>query len=118
MYSIRGVCISDMIPFYLGKLFRQSGASDDVYSKVSFGGLLLNSVVFKMQRGVRVNTDISMFFFFFFLCIHMRTLLVQFLLFVLEYVLILILDAAGGWERESFEHYSYSSKIWQSYWFQ
>ncbi|KAH0855043.1 hypothetical protein HID58_020523 [Brassica napus] len=28
-----GVCISDMIPFYLGKLFRQSGSSDDVCSK-------------------------------------------------------------------------------------
>uniref|UniRef100_M1BHT9 Uncharacterized protein n=1 Tax=Solanum tuberosum TaxID=4113 RepID=M1BHT9_SOLTU len=30
-----GVCISDMIPFYLGKLFKQSGASDDVCSKGS-----------------------------------------------------------------------------------
>ncbi|KAI3801142.1 hypothetical protein L1987_29245 [Smallanthus sonchifolius] len=29
-----GVCISDMIPFYLGKLFKKSGASDDVYSKL------------------------------------------------------------------------------------
>ncbi|KAM4070626.1 hypothetical protein ACB094_12G179200 [Castanea mollissima] len=28
-----GVCISDLIPFYLGKLFRQSGASDDVCSR-------------------------------------------------------------------------------------
>ncbi|KAK8614876.1 hypothetical protein V6N13_068665 [Hibiscus sabdariffa] len=32
-----GVCISDMIPFYLGKLFRQSGASDDVCSKLGIG---------------------------------------------------------------------------------
>ncbi|XP_027093498.2 uncharacterized protein LOC113755741 isoform X3 [Coffea eugenioides] len=32
-----GVCISDMIPFYLGKLFRQSGASDDVSSKLGIG---------------------------------------------------------------------------------
>lgn len=31
---VRGVCISDMVPFYLGKLFRNSGASDDVCSKV------------------------------------------------------------------------------------
>lgn len=30
----RGVCISDMVPFYLGKFFRQSGASDDIQSKV------------------------------------------------------------------------------------
>ncbi|XWS31281.1 hypothetical protein CRYUN_Cryun23aG0063800 [Craigia yunnanensis] len=32
-----GVCISDMIPFYIGKLFRQSGASDDVCSKLGIG---------------------------------------------------------------------------------
>ncbi|GFZ13464.1 hypothetical protein Acr_23g0018490 [Actinidia rufa] len=32
-----GVCISDMIPFYLGKLFKQSGASDDVCSKLGIG---------------------------------------------------------------------------------
>ncbi|CAN7105588.1 unnamed protein product [Brassica rapa subsp. narinosa] len=32
-----GVSISDMIPFYLGKLFRQSGASDDVCSKLGIG---------------------------------------------------------------------------------
>ncbi|KAK9055649.1 hypothetical protein SSX86_026734 [Deinandra increscens subsp. villosa] len=29
-----GVCISDMIPFYLGRLFKKSGASDDVYAKL------------------------------------------------------------------------------------
>lgn len=29
-----GVCISDMVPFYMGKLFRQSGASDDICSKL------------------------------------------------------------------------------------
>ncbi|KAK4781630.1 hypothetical protein SAY86_015732 [Trapa natans] len=32
-----GVCISDMIPFYLGKLFRQSRASVDIYSKLGIG---------------------------------------------------------------------------------
>lgn len=32
-----GVCISDMIPFYLGKLFRQTGASDDVCAKLGIG---------------------------------------------------------------------------------
>ncbi|GKV00660.1 hypothetical protein SLEP1_g13322 [Rubroshorea leprosula] len=32
-----GVCISDMIPFYLGKWFRQSGGSDDVCSKLGIG---------------------------------------------------------------------------------
>ncbi|KAG8387332.1 hypothetical protein BUALT_Bualt02G0010500 [Buddleja alternifolia] len=29
-----GVCISDMIPFYLGKFFSKSGASDDIRSKL------------------------------------------------------------------------------------
>lgn len=29
-----GVCISDMIPFYLGRLFKKSGGSDDVYSRL------------------------------------------------------------------------------------
>lgn len=32
-----GVCISDMIPFYVGKLFRQSGVSDDICSKLGIG---------------------------------------------------------------------------------
>ncbi|XVE78086.1 hypothetical protein DITRI_Ditri13aG0115700 [Diplodiscus trichospermus] len=45
-----GVCISDMIPFYLGKLFRQSGASDDVCSKLGISeekALHITSVVQK-----------------------------------------------------------------------
>ncbi|XP_047081124.1 uncharacterized protein LOC124691886 [Lolium rigidum] len=29
-----GVCISDMVPFYLGKLFRKTKASEDIYSKL------------------------------------------------------------------------------------
>ncbi|XP_062103194.1 uncharacterized protein LOC133814214 [Humulus lupulus] len=32
-----GVCISDLIPFYFGKLFKQSGAFDDVCSKLGIG---------------------------------------------------------------------------------
>lgn len=32
-----GVCISDMVPFYLGKLFRQTRASEDIYSKLGIG---------------------------------------------------------------------------------
>ncbi|KAL3633329.1 hypothetical protein CASFOL_022856 [Castilleja foliolosa] len=32
-----GVCISDMIPFYLGKIFKKSGASDDIFSKLGIG---------------------------------------------------------------------------------
>ncbi|KAL8058037.1 hypothetical protein ABFX02_04G222500 [Erythranthe guttata] len=34
MWVYWGVCLSDMIPFYVGKFFRQSGASDDVCSKL------------------------------------------------------------------------------------
>ncbi|CAO2037454.1 unnamed protein product [Urochloa humidicola] len=32
-----GVCISDMFPFYLGKLFRQSKASEGISSKIGIG---------------------------------------------------------------------------------
>ncbi|XP_058102552.1 uncharacterized protein LOC131246439 isoform X2 [Magnolia sinica] len=32
-----GVCISDMVPFYLGKLVRQTKASDNVLSKLGIG---------------------------------------------------------------------------------
>ncbi|XP_072970883.1 uncharacterized protein [Typha angustifolia] len=32
-----GVCISDMVPFYLGKLFRQTKASQDILTKVGIG---------------------------------------------------------------------------------
>uniref|UniRef100_J3LAC8 Uncharacterized protein n=1 Tax=Oryza brachyantha TaxID=4533 RepID=J3LAC8_ORYBR len=32
-----GVCISDMVPFYLGKLFRQTKASEDISSKIGIG---------------------------------------------------------------------------------
>ncbi|XP_028773642.1 uncharacterized protein LOC114730690 isoform X2 [Neltuma alba] len=32
-----GVCISDMVPFYLGKLFRRSGVSDDVSTRLGIG---------------------------------------------------------------------------------
>ena len=34
VHSCRGVCISDMIPFYLGKFFRQTRASEDISNKV------------------------------------------------------------------------------------
>ncbi|TYI13440.1 hypothetical protein ES332_A08G058800v1 [Gossypium tomentosum] len=44
-----GVCISDMIPFYLGKLFRESGASDDVCSKLGIG----EEKVLQIRRAVQ-----------------------------------------------------------------
>ncbi|KAJ8899244.1 hypothetical protein K2173_012832 [Erythroxylum novogranatense] len=45
-----GVCISDMIPFYLGKLFRQSGASQDVCSKLGIGEEKVVSITQAVQK--------------------------------------------------------------------
>lgn len=45
-----GVCLSDMIPFYVGKFFRQSGASDDVCSKLGVGKEKLMNITRAVQR--------------------------------------------------------------------
>ncbi|KAL6978789.1 hypothetical protein U1Q18_020458 [Sarracenia purpurea var. burkii] len=45
-----GVCISDMIPFYLGKLFKKSGASDDVCSKLGIGKEKAMNITRVVQR--------------------------------------------------------------------
>ncbi|XP_010533306.1 PREDICTED: uncharacterized protein LOC104809110 [Tarenaya hassleriana] len=45
-----GVCISDMIPFYLGKLFRQSGAPEDVCSKLGVGNEKALSITQAVQK--------------------------------------------------------------------
>ncbi|KAK6163742.1 hypothetical protein DH2020_000606 [Rehmannia glutinosa] len=45
-----GVCISDMIPFYLGKFFRQSGASDDICSKLGIGKEKAMQLTHAVQR--------------------------------------------------------------------
>ncbi|KAJ6941722.1 hypothetical protein NC651_007478 [Populus alba x Populus x berolinensis] len=45
-----GVCISDMIPFYLGKLFKQSGASDDVCSKLGISEEKVLSITSVVQK--------------------------------------------------------------------
>ncbi|KAL8546661.1 hypothetical protein ACS0TY_006401 [Phlomoides rotata] len=45
-----GVCISDMIPFYLGKIFRQSGASDDIRSKLGVGKEKATEITRMVQR--------------------------------------------------------------------
>ncbi|CAI9107432.1 OLC1v1006782C1 [Oldenlandia corymbosa var. corymbosa] len=50
MWVYWGVCISDMVPFYLGKLFRQSGASDDVCSKLGIGQEKAMSITRIVQR--------------------------------------------------------------------
>ncbi|KAH9784850.1 transmembrane protein [Citrus sinensis] len=45
-----GVCISDMIPFYLGKLFTKSGASDDVCSKLGISKEKALSITQSVQK--------------------------------------------------------------------
>ncbi|KNA09455.1 hypothetical protein SOVF_153330 [Spinacia oleracea] len=45
-----GVCISDMIPYYLGKLLRQSGASDDLYSKLGVSKEKVLNITQAVQR--------------------------------------------------------------------
>ncbi|KAF8402096.1 hypothetical protein HHK36_013048 [Tetracentron sinense] len=45
-----GVCISDMVPFYLGKLFRRSGASDDVCLKLGIDKEKALSITRAVQR--------------------------------------------------------------------
>ncbi|XP_059594008.1 uncharacterized protein LOC100261941 isoform X5 [Vitis vinifera] len=49
-YTPGGVCISDMVPFYLGKAFRQTGASDDVCSKLGISKEKAASITRVVQR--------------------------------------------------------------------
>ncbi|KAJ8430338.1 hypothetical protein Cgig2_008431 [Carnegiea gigantea] len=46
----RGVCISDMMPFNLGKLFWQTGASEDLCSKSGIGKEKLMNITRAVQR--------------------------------------------------------------------
>ncbi|KAL3725125.1 hypothetical protein ACJRO7_030183 [Eucalyptus globulus] len=50
MWVYWGVCISDMIPFYLGKLFRQTGASDDVCAKLGIGKEKVENITRVVQK--------------------------------------------------------------------
>ncbi|XAR58724.1 hypothetical protein NMG60_11014223 [Bertholletia excelsa] len=45
-----GVCISDMVHFYLGKLFRKAGGSDDVCSKLGIGKERATDIVRIVQK--------------------------------------------------------------------
>ncbi|KAJ3708120.1 hypothetical protein LUZ61_011825 [Rhynchospora tenuis] len=45
-----GVCISDMIPFYLGKLFRESKASENIYNKLGIGKEKVLSITRVVQK--------------------------------------------------------------------
>ncbi|XP_068320989.1 uncharacterized protein [Pyrus communis] len=45
-----GVCISDLIPFYLGKLFRKSRASNDVLLKLGIGKEKALSITSAVQK--------------------------------------------------------------------
>ncbi|KAL9239117.1 hypothetical protein vseg_013467 [Gypsophila vaccaria] len=58
-----GVCISDMIPFYVGKLFRQSGASDDVCSKLGIGKEKLEKITRAVQKYGNLSGFVERFSF-------------------------------------------------------
>ncbi|KAF3329528.1 hypothetical protein FCM35_KLT04859 [Carex littledalei] len=45
-----GVCISDMIPFYVGKLFRESKASENIYNKLGIGKEKVRSITSVVQK--------------------------------------------------------------------
>ncbi|KAK1355969.1 SNARE associated Golgi protein family [Heracleum sosnowskyi] len=45
-----GVCISDMVPFYIGKFFRTSGTTNDVCSKLGIGKEKAVSITRNVQR--------------------------------------------------------------------
>ncbi|KAL5702660.1 hypothetical protein ACHQM5_027848 [Ranunculus cassubicifolius] len=45
-----GVCISDMVPFYFGKLFRRTGASDDICSKLGIDQKKALSIAGAVQK--------------------------------------------------------------------
>ncbi|KAK3156209.1 hypothetical protein QOZ80_2AG0104270 [Eleusine coracana subsp. coracana] len=45
-----GVCISDMIPFFLGKLFRKTGVSADIGNKIGIGKEKVQSITRGVQK--------------------------------------------------------------------
>uniref|UniRef100_A0A169WHU1 Uncharacterized protein n=1 Tax=Daucus carota subsp. sativus TaxID=79200 RepID=A0A169WHU1_DAUCS len=45
-----GVCISDMVPFYIGKFFRTSGTTNDVCSKLGIGKEKAVSITRNVQK--------------------------------------------------------------------
>ncbi|TVU00031.1 hypothetical protein EJB05_54524 [Eragrostis curvula] len=49
-----GVCLSDMIPFCLGKLFRQTGASENISSKIGIG----KEQALSITRGVQKHGNL------------------------------------------------------------
>ncbi|TVU02019.1 hypothetical protein EJB05_52554 [Eragrostis curvula] len=50
----RGVCLSDMIPFCLGKLFRQTGASENISIKIGIG----KEQALSITRGVQKHGNL------------------------------------------------------------
>ncbi|KAG2649051.1 hypothetical protein PVAP13_1NG083200 [Panicum virgatum] len=49
-YTPGGVCISDMIPFFLGKLFRKTKASENISSKIGIGKEKVLSISRAVQK--------------------------------------------------------------------
>lgn len=95
-YIVRGVCISDMIPFYIGKIFRKSGATDDISSKVCSAGYF----------------DLHKF------CMHIMLTYLHILLYIYDCFFIYVPrgTVVRDWQRESNGHYTHSKKIWESCW--
>jgi hypothetical protein len=85
-HSCRGVCISDMIPFYLGKLFRQSGVSGDISSKVR-------------------SRDLSQLTHLIFNLYHARPFFCK----IMHVITVVILDR--NWQGESSRHITWSRKV-------
>lgn len=50
MWVYWGVCISDMVPFYIGKFFRTSGTTNDVCSKLGIAKEKAMSITRNVQR--------------------------------------------------------------------
>ncbi|KAK9160042.1 hypothetical protein Syun_006383 [Stephania yunnanensis] len=76
-YAPGGVCISDMIPFYLGRLFRQSGASDDLSSKLGIDMEKAVSITETVQKYGNLIGNISRALFAGVCCGGLITLQVQ-----------------------------------------
>lgn len=101
-WLIRGVCISDMIPFYLGKFFTESGATDDVCSKVC-------SVQSHLCFSCLMNTP-------YLINIKLKKFILQLVFCCLKiwFMLKLLMAIARHWWREGIEHHTYCATIWKS----
>lgn len=71
----RGVCISDMIPYYLGRMFRKTKASEDICTKVCGRCFMFYGSYFLNITASHFSDFISLFFSFQKQLKHMLTFL-------------------------------------------